>query len=87
MSEDDDRTCRTYEDAADALGVNARRVRTLAVAGYLSRCGHQGHKRRVTIDSINYEVDWRTYAPKWRKVARPTFFALRVIVGLVLEGI
>jgi hypothetical protein len=77
--------CRSYEDAASAIGITPRKVRALTFTQYLVRC--PGHKRRVLVRSIEAERAWRSSAPAWKRAARPLFFAVRMIVAVILEGL
>jgi hypothetical protein len=75
--------CRSYEEAASAIGITPRKVRALTFTQYLVRC--PGHERRVLVRSIEAERAWRSSAPAWKRVARPLFFALRVIAAFLVE--
>jgi hypothetical protein len=75
--------CRSYEEAASAIGISPRKVRALALTQYLVRC--PGHKRRVLVRSIEAEKAWRSSAPAWKRAARPLLFALRVVVAVIVE--
>ncbi len=79
-------TCRSYEEAARDIGISPRRVRALMLAFYLKRCGHPGHKRRISVDSISDELAWRTSAPKWKRAMRPVFFVSKLVVGIIFEA-
>jgi hypothetical protein len=79
-------TCRTYEEAARDLRISPRRVRALRLAFYLRRCGHPGHKRRISVDSISDELVWRASATRWKRTTRPMFFVLKLLAGIILEA-
>ena len=79
-------TCRTYEETARDLRISPRRVRALRLAFYLRRCGHPGHKRRISVDSISAELVWRASATRWKRTTRPMFFVLKLLAGIILEA-